>query len=119
MDRLHGGHHHEHYKWWHYALVFPWAWKSFIHAKHEAFAFKYDPEIMLHLEKKEMKPIRRMMFFWSIMYFIILFALPFVFKQPYCGGLFYNELYVIYAVYALLNGIWEVYVVLRIQNQIH
>ena len=48
-EKMHG-HHHEHYKCWEYALVFPWLWKSFIHAKHEAFAFKYDPEIMRLLE---------------------------------------------------------------------
>ena len=73
-------HHHEHLKCWHYALIFPWLWKSFIHAKHEAFAFKYDPKIVRHLEVNEMYPVRVMMYFWSIMYYIILFVLPFVFK---------------------------------------
>ena len=48
------GHHHAHYKCWEYALVLPWLWKSFVHAKHEAFAFKYDPTIMKHLEDNEM-----------------------------------------------------------------
>ena len=58
------------------------------------------------------------MYFWSVMYYIILFVLPFFFKVNYCGGLFHYELYIIYAVYAILNGGWEVYVVLRIQNAI-
>ena len=106
--------HHDHYKWWHYALCLPWVWKSFVHAKHEAFAFKYDPEIMRLLEEGEMRPIRTMMYFWSVMYYIILFVLPFVFKKDYCGGLFYNELYICYGAHAILNAGWEVYVVLRI-----
>ena len=110
--------HHSHYKKWEYALVLPWLWKSFIHAKHEAFAFKYDPEVIRHLEDKEMLPIRVMMYFWSIIYYIILFVLPFVFKQQYCGGLFYSGLYIVYGTYAVLNSLWEVYVVLRIQSQI-
>ena len=50
MDPLeaqkHLGHgHHDHYHWYDYALLLPWLWKSFVHAKHEAFAFKYDPLI--------------------------------------------------------------------------
>ena len=53
------------------------------------------------------------------MYYIILFILPIVFKKQYCGGLFYNELYYIYAAYAILNAVWEVYVVFKIQNQIY
>ena len=110
--------HHEEYKWWHYATILPWIWKSFIHAKHEAFAFKYDPEIMRHLEQNEMQQITIMMYFWSTMYYLILFVLPFVFKKHYCGGLFYYELYICYGAYAILNAIWEVYIVLRIQNVI-
>ena len=113
-QRMTGHGHHDHYKWWHYALVGPWLWKSFVHAKHEAFAFKYDPEIMRLLEEGEMRPIRTMMYFWSVMYYIILFVLPFVFKKDYCGGLFYNELYICYGAHAILNAGWEVYVVLRI-----
>lgn len=89
-----------------------------VHAKHEAFAFKYDPEVMRHLEEFEMKPIRIMMYFWSVMYYILLFVCPWIFKVPYCGGLFYNELYLCYGAYAVLNAIWEVYVTYRIQNQI-
>ena len=99
-------------------MIFPWLWKSFIHAKHEAFAFKYDPEVMHFLEENEMKPIRVMMYFWSVMYYFILFGLSFVFKQQYCGGLFYEQLYYCYGAYAILNGIWEVYLVLRIQKKI-
>ena len=59
-----------------------------------------------------------MMYFWSIMYYIILFVLPFVFKQDYCGGLFYHWLFIVYGSYALLNAAWEVYIVLRIQTEI-
>ena len=111
----HLGHgHHDEYEWYDYALVFPWLWKSFIHAKHEAFAFKYDPEVMRLLEENEMKPIRTMMYFWTVMYYLMIFTLPFVFKKQYCGGLFYKELYLCYGTYAILNAIWEVVVVLRI-----
>ena len=67
------------------------------------------------LEENEMRPIRIMMYFWTIVYFIIIFASPFIFKQHYCGGLFYHDLYYVYGTYALLNAIWEVYIVLRIQ----
>ena len=73
---------------------------------------------MRHLEKNEMKQITIMMYFWSIMYYLILFILPYVFKKHYCGGLFYNGLYLCYGTYAITNAIWEVYIVLRIQNVI-
>ena len=106
--------HHDHYHWWDYCLFLPWVWKSFVHAKHEAFAFKYDPEVMRLLEENEMRNIRIMMYFWTVMYYIIIFSLPFVFKQHYCGGLFYVELYFCYGTYAVLNAFWEVYIVLRI-----
>ena len=66
------------------------------------------------LEENEIKPIRIMMYFWTVIYFLIIFSTPFVFKKDYCGGLFYEELYYVYASYALLNALWEVYVVLRI-----
>ena len=43
--------HHLEIKCWHY-IVFPvWIWKTFIHAKHEAFRFKYDSESLIDLEK--------------------------------------------------------------------
>ena len=73
---------------------------------------------MRMLEEEEMQPIRVMMYFWSVMYYFILFGLSFTFKQQYCGGLFYEPLYVCYGTYAILNGIWEVYLVMRIQNKI-
>ena len=50
-EKILGHGHHDHYQWWHYVLFFPWVWKSFVHYKHEAFAFKYDPEIMRLLEE--------------------------------------------------------------------
>ena len=59
-----------------------------------------------------------MMYFWSFIYYIILFVMPFVFKQQYCGGLFYKELFLLYGTYAILNSLWEVFVVLRLQRQI-
>ena len=77
---MHDDHHHSHYRCWEYALFFPWLWKSMVHAKHEAFAFAYNPEVMRHLEDSEMKPIRVMMYFWSVMYYLILFVLPFIFR---------------------------------------
>ena len=110
-----GHEHHEHYKLWEYLLLFPWLWKSFVHAKHEAFAFKYDPEVMRLLEENEMRNIRIMLYFWTVMYYILIFSTPFLFKQHYCGGLFYKELYLCYGTYAVLNAVWEVYIVLRIQ----
>ena len=67
------------------------------------------------LEENEMRNIRIMLYFWTVMYYILIFSTPFLFKQHYCGGLFYKELYLCYGTYAVLNAVWEVYIVLRIQ----
>lgn len=40
-------------------IVFPvYLWKTFIHAKHEAFRFKYDTEAILRIEKSLMPQVR-------------------------------------------------------------
>ena len=43
--------HHPEIRCWH-RVVFPvWIWKTFIHAKHEAFRFKYDSESLKLVER--------------------------------------------------------------------
>ena len=37
-------------KCWHKVCFPVWIWKTFIHAKHEAFRFKYDSESLKHVE---------------------------------------------------------------------
>ena len=101
-------------------IVFPiWIWKVFIHAKHEAFEFKYDPESMKDLEEKHMKPIGIYLYFFTVIYYAIMFICPFVFVHHECAvGLSHHALW-IYGIYAIITAIWEVYTVLKIQRMIH
>ena len=51
-----------------------------------------------------------------MVYYIIVFLLPYFFIKHDCGKTFDMALYYIYGAYMLLSAIWEVYTVLKIQN---
>ena len=100
-------------------IVFPiWIWKTFIHAKHEAFEFKYDPESIKILEQSHMGIIGFYLYFFTIIYYAIMFICPFIFVSHECAvGLSHEALW-IYGIYALVTAVWEVYTVLKIQRTI-
>ena len=114
---MHDHHGHE-IKCWQ-KIIFPiWIWKSFIHAKHEAFEFKYEPEAMRTLEEEQMKIIGIVLYFTTVIYYSIVFVCPFVFVSHECGvGLSHWALY-IYFIYAFISSVWEVFSVLRIQRKV-
>ena len=58
------------------------------------------------------------LYFNSFIYYIIMFICPFVFVEP-CGGGVNPISHMIYLVYALLSGIFEVRTVFRIQNKVN
>ena len=101
-------------------IVFPiWLWKTLIHAKHEAFEFKYDPDSMRMLEQEHMYWVGIYLYLFTIIYYGIMFICPFVFVSHTCAvGLSHEALW-IYGIYALLTAIWEVRTVLKIQHELH
>lgn len=110
-------HHHRTPLW--QKIIFPIALvKHLIHAKHEAFRFKYDTHAISEIESKLMPSIKRQLYFWSVVYYVIVFALPFVFKQQACYKTFYPELFYIYIAYIVLCALWEIYTVLKIQKTV-
>ena len=110
--------HTVHLKCWHY-IVFPvWIWKTFIHAKHEAFRFKYDSIQMQKLELSQMKSIGIAMYFFTFIYFGMMFGFPFIFVENECGVGIDAWVYIFYAVYAVLTAIYEVIAVKRIESAV-
>ena len=60
-------------------ICFPiWLWKSLIHDKHEAFRFKYCTEAISRIEQNLMPSIKRHLYYWSIIYYIIVLLLPLI-----------------------------------------
>ena len=109
-------HAHEiHIKLWH-KIVFPvYIWKTFIHAKHEAFRFKYDTEAILRIENTLMKRVRFELYIMSIAYYVMMFILPIVLKDEDKKG--YNVvLYLIYGLYFLVSAFIEINTVMKIQK---
>ena len=97
--------------------MFPvWIWKTFIHAKHEAFRFKYDSKSMQNLELTQMRGIGIAMYLFTIIYFCMMFIGPFFFVKGYeCGEGINHWVYITYAVYGVITGIYEVVAVKRIE----
>ena len=73
-----------------------------IHDKHEAFRFKYDTSAVRNLEKKLMPSIKKQLYGWTLVYYIITFVLPYFFLENDCGKTFDHSLFVIYSIYLLL-----------------
>ena len=61
-----------------------WCWKSFIHAKHEAFRFKYDSKCLKMVENEIMSKMTVSLYINSIIYYIIMFGCPLFFVHE-CG----------------------------------
>lgn len=77
-------HHHRPIPLWQ-KICFPiWCWKSLIHDKHEAFRFKYDTESIRKMEKYMMPSVKRQLYLWSVVYYFIVFAAPYIFIQQSC-----------------------------------
>ena len=110
---LHDFDHHHHATPLWQKIIFPiWIWQTFIHAKHEAFRFKYDAEKLNRVENKLMKRMGNVLYFTTLIYFGMLFVFPFSYTNRECGDGFELYVYICYGIYALLTSIWEVYAVL-------
>ena len=108
----HDHHGHHHIPLWQ-KIIFPiWCWKSLIHDKHEAFRFKYDTVAITRIEKLLMPKIKRHLYYWSIIYYLIVLVIPYVAISNECGKTYDAWLYYVYAAYIVLSGIWEVWQVL-------
>ena len=118
IDEMNHSHHHHAIPLWQ-KIVFPiWLWKSLIHDKHEAFRFKYDTTAIRRVEDEIMPSVKNQLYLWSLVYYIITFALPQIAIIHDCGKTFESWLFVVYGLYLLLNSIWEVQVVFKIQKMV-
>lgn len=90
-----------------------WCWKSFIHAKHEAFRFKYDSKCLKNVEKEIMPTMTLSLYINSLIYYIIMFVCPMLFVNE-CGKSLNLVSHAIYATYSLFNWCVEIFIVLRI-----
>ena len=63
-----------------------------------------------------MPRIKRHLYYWSIMYYLIVLVIPYVAISSECGKTYDPWLYYVYAAYITLSGIWEVWQVLEIQR---
>lgn len=117
-EMRHGhGHGHDHHTPLWQKIVFPiWCWKTLIHAKHEAFRFKYEPAAIHRIEKELMPGIKWQLYGWSLIYYVITFVMPNFFVYHECERTFDPLIYIAYGAYLLGNAIWEIYTVLKIQK---
>ena len=119
MEQADEHHGHVEIKCWQY-IVFPvWIWKTFIHAKHEAFRFKYDSMSLKAVEQTNMKSVGIAMYIFTFFYFGMMFALPSIYVNGECGAGIEHWVYFLYGTYALLTSIHEVIAVKLIEKTIH
>jgi len=94
-----------------------WCWKSFTHAKHEAFRFKYDTASLNKVEES-MTPITIILYVNALIFYGICFICPFAFKK-HCGKGIDPASHYIYGIYSLLNLVMEVVLAVRIQRLVN
>lgn len=94
-----------------------WCWRSFIHAKHEAFRFKYDTKALRYIENELMDRLTITLYLNSLIYYVIMFVCPFVFVNE-CGEGLNEATHLIYAAYSVMTVLAEVAFVLRLQHKI-
>lgn len=79
-----------------------------MHAKHEAFRFKYDTQSLADLEENFMGKLGVFLYVNAFVYYIIMFVCPFVFVSQECGGGLHFSSHLIYMLYSVVNAIFEV-----------
>lgn len=83
-EKLEKDHSNEDLPIWQKIVCCVWCWKSFIHDKHEAFRFKYDTKSLKLIEDELMSTMMCMLYFNSVIYYIIMFGAPMYFANE-CG----------------------------------
>ena len=86
--------------------------RSFLHDKHEAFRFKYDPNSLRMIEK-QMNPFTIVLYVNALIFYIICFACPMIFIRE-CGHGIHPISHWIYGVYSLVNAIIEIVSVIKL-----
>ena len=66
---------------------------------------------MEKVEKVIMPTVKKMLYFWTLIYYLIVFVAPVIFIEHECEKTFNNYLFVIYGIYVFLTSAWEIYVV--------
>jgi len=87
-----------------------------IHDKHEAFRFKYDTVAIGRIEEHLMPGIKRQLYYWSILYYFLTFAAPYIFIEHECEKTYDITLFYLYGLYLVLSAVWEIYKVIEIQT---
>jgi hypothetical protein len=120
IDKINHAHHHHVIPLWQKILFPIWFWKALIHDKHEAFRFKYEPVAIQRLEEIFMPTVKRHLYVWTVVYYLIMLALPTVaLGYDKCFFEFEVWIFIVYGVYLVLCAVWEIWVVLKIQRIIN
>lgn len=90
---------------------------SFFDAKKEAFRFKYDPKKLATLENN-MSCITWTLYINAILYYFICIFFP-IFFAGKCGEGINIASHIIYTIYALINFMFEFFIVIKIQRQLN
>ena len=66
-----------------------------------------------------MPSIKNQLYIWTFIYYFIVFGAPMLFYKDACYEHFENELFILFGLYLLFCGIWEVWTVLKIQRLVN
>lgn len=61
-----------------------------------------------------MPAVKKQLYWWSLIYYLITFVLPVFAIVHDCGKTFEPWLFYVYGTYLLLNSLWEINVVFKI-----
>lgn len=115
-DKLELDHSNEDLPLWQKIICCIWCWKSFIHDKHEAFRFKYDTAALNEVETKIVPRVTYVVYFNSLIYYIIMFVAPLTLANE-CGKGLQPAVHFIYAGYALFTFIGELSIACYLSRQ--
>jgi len=63
-----------------------------------------------------MPGVKYQLYWWSLIYYFIVFVVPYFFMENNCEKTFSFWLFVFYAAYVVLCAVWEIVIVFRIQK---
>lgn len=61
-----------------------------------------------------MPGVKIQLYLWTLVYYFIVFAAPYIFIIHACEETFEVTLFILFAIYMVLSGVWEIYVVIKI-----
>lgn len=104
-------------KTWHKVCFPVWLWKTLIHAKHEAFRFKYQTTKMTELDAK-IGWISLLLYINTLIYYVVSLGGPFYYVNE-CGKGIHPGAHYWYLAYSMINLVCEFSFVFYIQKRLN